>query len=156
MSTTFEKYPGQDILISYLKKQSNRSYYGFLNLHRDVIIDSLTLDLYYDDLNNAWISNYIREVENTFSDQEIVKALKNKINLECSNYKKELQIYWQKIIKEYHEKENLIPKTKSYLKPPPTIKIPTNDLSETSQLQKKKLNMINNDNDTDNLPIGKS
>ncbi|GBB88185.1 hypothetical protein RclHR1_14710002 [Rhizophagus clarus] len=72
--STSKSYPGQDTLISYLKERNNKSYHGFLNIYRDVIIASLTSDLSWSD--NAWTSNYIREVENIFADQEIVESLK--------------------------------------------------------------------------------
>ncbi|CAG8671405.1 1845_t:CDS:2 [Rhizophagus irregularis] len=113
-------YPGQDTLISYLKKQSNKSYRGFLKLHHDIIMNSLTSDLKWYNLDNAWASNYIREAEKIFVDQQVIETLK----------KRELQAYWQRVIKEY-EKENLVPKKKSHSKD--TIKVLTKDLSETSQ-----------------------
>uniref|UniRef100_U9TPS0 Uncharacterized protein n=1 Tax=Rhizophagus irregularis (strain DAOM 181602 / DAOM 197198 / MUCL 43194) TaxID=747089 RepID=U9TPS0_RHIID len=114
-------YPGQDTLISYLKKQSNKSYRGFLKLHHDIIMNSLTSDLKWYNLDNAWASNYIREAEKIFVDQQ------------------ELQAYWQRVIKEY-EKENLVPKKKSHSKD--TIKVLTKDLSETSQKQNQNENYM--------------
>ncbi|RGB31175.1 hypothetical protein C1646_764386 [Rhizophagus diaphanus] len=133
-------YPGQDILISYLKKQSNKSYRGFLKLHHDIIMTSVTSELKWYNLDNAWASNYIREAEKIFVDQQVIETLKKRINIERLEYKKELQAYWQRVIKEY-EKENLIPKKKLHSKN--TIKVLTKDLSETSQVNCNKRN--NND-----------
>ncbi|UZO14515.1 uncharacterized protein OCT59_005971 [Rhizophagus irregularis] len=73
-------YPGQDTLISYLKKQSNKSYRGFLILHKNVVVASVTSDLKWYDLENTWASNYIREVEKIFTDQqEVIETLKQKV-----------------------------------------------------------------------------
>ncbi|PKC60722.1 hypothetical protein RhiirA1_467642 [Rhizophagus irregularis] len=75
-------YPGQDTLISYLKKKSNKSYHRFLILHKNVVVASVTSDLKWHDLENAWASNYIREVEKIFTDQqEVIETLKQKISL---------------------------------------------------------------------------
>ncbi|CAB4496244.1 hypothetical protein RhiirA1_468544 [Rhizophagus irregularis] len=137
-------YPGQDTLISYLKKQSNKSYRGFLKLHHDIIMNSLTSDLKWYNLDNAWASNYIREAKKIFVDQQVIETLKKRINIERLEYKKELQAYWQRVIKEY-EKENLVPKKKSHSKD--TIKVLTKDLSETSQVNCNK----RNNNDTEYL-----
>ncbi|PKY47880.1 hypothetical protein RhiirA4_463279 [Rhizophagus irregularis] len=137
-------YPGQDALISYLKKQSNKSYRGFLKLHHDIIMNSVISDLKWYNLDNAWASNYIREAEKIFVDQQVIETLKKRINIERLEYKKELQAYWKRVIKEY-EKENLVPKKKSHSKD--TIKVLTKDLSETSQVNCNK----RNNNDTEYL-----
>ncbi|GES94818.1 hypothetical protein GLOIN_2v1781474 [Rhizophagus clarus] len=105
-----EEYPGQNILISYLKKQNKQpSFYGFLISHRDVIFDSITTTN-LKDLNNFWFSRFLPGVEN-FPD------LKTKIINERSHHAKLLEIFWQEIIKEY--KENLVMPTIT------TDKIPT-------------------------------
>ncbi|CAB5367016.1 unnamed protein product [Rhizophagus irregularis] len=135
---------GQDTLISYLKKHSNKSYRRFLYINYDVIIASVTSNLKWNNLDNAWAGNYIREAEKIFVDhQQVVETLKEKLNIERLKYKKELQAYWQGVIKEY-EKENLVSEKKSYSKK--INKILTKDLPETS----KKNNKRNNDG-TDNL-----
>ncbi|GBB88186.1 hypothetical protein RclHR1_14710003 [Rhizophagus clarus] len=67
------------------------------------------------------------------------------INLEHLKYKRELQRYWQGIIREYYEKENLIPKAK--LRSNKTIS--TKVLSETSQSQIKQKEKRNNDTSTE-------
>ncbi|RGB41552.1 hypothetical protein C1646_751974 [Rhizophagus diaphanus] len=99
-------YPGQDTLISYLKKQSNKSYRQFLILHKNVVVASVTSDLKWNDLDNAWAGNYKREAEKIFVDQQVVETLKEKLNIERLEHKKELESFWKIIIKE-HEKENL-------------------------------------------------
>ncbi|GES92909.1 hypothetical protein GLOIN_2v1781474 [Rhizophagus clarus] len=71
--STSNNYPGQNILISYLKKRGNKSsYYGFLNLHYDTIATSMILDN-WNDLNNAWISHFIKEVEMLGLNHEALK-----------------------------------------------------------------------------------
>ncbi|GBB83416.1 hypothetical protein RclHR1_10140001 [Rhizophagus clarus] len=152
--STFDKYRGQDVLISYLKKRSNKSYYGFLNLYRNIIVASLTSELCWNDLDNAWTGKYIREAEKIFRDQEFIETFKKKkVNEERLKHKKDLQTYWQGVIKEFNEKENLTPKNKLQSK---TTKIPK-DLPENSQLhakQKAKLSRVrNNDNDTNDSSV---
>ncbi|CAB4479620.1 unnamed protein product [Rhizophagus irregularis] len=139
-------YPGQDTLISYLKKQSNKSYRGFLILHKNVVVASVTSDLKWYDLENTWASNYIREVKKIFTDQqEVIETLKQKLNIERLEYKNEFKSFWKIIIKE-HEKENLTPKTK----------LLTEDLFQSSQVDHKIINKsikINDDGNTSNLLI---
>ncbi|PKC75873.1 hypothetical protein RhiirA1_448252 [Rhizophagus irregularis] len=127
-------YHGQDTLISYLKKHSNKLYRRFLYINYDVIVASVTSNLKWNNLDNAWAGNYIREAEKIFVDhQQVVETLKEKLNIERLKYKKELQAYWQGVIKKY-EKENLVSEKKSYSKK--INKILTKDLPETS---KKKI-----------------
>ncbi|UZO27701.1 uncharacterized protein OCT59_019890 [Rhizophagus irregularis] len=124
-------YHGQDTLISYLKKHSNKLYRRFLYINYDVIVASVTSNLKWNNLDNAWAGNYIREAEKIFVDhQQVVETLKEKLNIERLKYKKELQAYWQGVIKKY-EKENLVSEKKSYSKK--INKILTKDLPETSK-----------------------
>ncbi|POG80510.1 hypothetical protein GLOIN_2v1800431 [Rhizophagus irregularis DAOM 181602=DAOM 197198] len=130
-------YPGQDTLISYLKKQNNKSYRGFLILHKNIVVASVTSDLKWNDLDNAWAGNYIREAEKIFVDQQL--------NIERLEYKKEFKSFWKIVIQENHEKENLTPKTK----------LLTEDLPQSSQVDHKKIKSIkkNDDDNTSNLLI---
>ncbi|GES88999.1 hypothetical protein GLOIN_2v1886582 [Rhizophagus clarus] len=100
---TSENYPGQNILISYLKEKDKPSYYRFLNNHHDIIIASITTTTNLKDLNNLWIKRFLcigkdhPELNNKIT--QIIK--------ECSRHTNLLEIFWQKIIKEYEE--NLMP-----------------------------------------------
>ncbi|GES80044.1 bromodomain-containing protein [Rhizophagus clarus] len=139
--STSNNYPGQNILISYLKKRGNKSsYHRFLNLHYDTIVTSTILDN-WKDLNNALISHFMKEVEKLGLNQEALKkrritglahlvindqALNSGVltlsliksadsgggtgylNADNLRYAKELKIFWQRVIKEHHEKENLL------------------------------------------------
>ncbi|CAB4381601.1 unnamed protein product [Rhizophagus irregularis] len=138
-------YPGQDTLISYLKKQNNKSYRGFLILHKNIVVASVTSDLKWNDLDNAWAGNYIREAEKIFVDQQVINTLKEKLNIERLEYKKEFKSFWKIIIQEHHEKKNLTPKTK----------LLTEDLPQSSQVDHKKIKSIkkNDDDNTSNLLI---
>ncbi|GBC38231.2 uncharacterized protein OCT59_005974 [Rhizophagus irregularis] len=139
-------YPGQDTLISFLKKKSNKSYRRFLILHKNVVVASVTSDLKWNDLDNAWAGNYIREAEKIFVDQQVIESLKEKLNIERLEYKKEFKSFWKIIIQEHHEKENLTPKTK----------LLTEDLPQSSQVDHKIINKsikINDDDNTSNLLI---
>ncbi|CAB4399584.1 unnamed protein product [Rhizophagus irregularis] len=139
-------YPGQDTLISFLKKKSNKSYRRFLILHKNVVVASVTSDLKWNDLDNAWAGNYIREAEKIFVDQQVIESLKEKLNIERLEYKKEFKSFWKIIIQEHHEKENLTPKTK----------LLTKDLPQSSQVNHKIINKsikINDDDNTSNLLI---
>ncbi|GES94836.1 bromodomain-containing protein [Rhizophagus clarus] len=116
-----EEYPEQNILISYLKKNKQPSFYGFLISHRDIIFSSITTSN-LKNLNGLWFSRFLLGVEN-FPD------LKTKIIKERSRYAKPLEIFWQEIIKEY--KENLVPTI--------TDKIPT-----TKDSSNANINLITN------------
>ncbi|EXX59157.1 uncharacterized protein OCT59_016044 [Rhizophagus irregularis] len=52
--STSESYPGQNVLISYIKKQKIKaSYCGFLKNYHDIIVIS-TISDNWDKLNNTW------------------------------------------------------------------------------------------------------
>ncbi|CAB5200579.1 unnamed protein product [Rhizophagus irregularis] len=61
-----------------------------------------------------------------------LEALKEKINIERLQRKRNLQIFWQEVIKEYYEKENLVPSITSKV-------TSTKDFSETSQQKNSEL-----------------
>ncbi|GES94856.1 hypothetical protein GLOIN_2v1781474 [Rhizophagus clarus] len=94
-----EEYPGQNILISYLKKQNKPSFYRFLTIHHDIILASITTSN-LEDIDNLWLSNFLFEGKD-------IPDLKTKIIKEQLRYAKPLEIFWKEIIKEY--KENLEP-----------------------------------------------
>ncbi|RGB35316.1 hypothetical protein C1646_759487 [Rhizophagus diaphanus] len=74
---TSKNYPGQNVLISYLKKQgSNSSYYGFLNLYYNVIVTS-TISDDWKSLDNAWSTHFLEEAEKLNLNQKFLKEKKN-------------------------------------------------------------------------------
>ncbi|CAB4478397.1 unnamed protein product [Rhizophagus irregularis] len=106
MSSTSENYPGQNALISYIaekNRMTKKSYWGFLNNHRNIIITSIITSSTFSDnwnkLDNLWASRFLHEVPD----------LKEKVILERIRYTKTLKVFWQEIIKEYKEKKNLTP-----------------------------------------------
>ncbi|CAB4444547.1 unnamed protein product [Rhizophagus irregularis] len=130
---TSKNYPGQNVLISYLKKQdSNSSYYGFLNLHYNVIVTSTFSDN-WKSLDNAWSTHFLEEAEKLNLNQKFLKEKKNYcinkfgsrsrnlllnlreyslgttalVNAEHLRYADNLQSFWKRIIKE-HKKENIL------------------------------------------------
>ncbi|GES94860.1 hypothetical protein GLOIN_2v1781474 [Rhizophagus clarus] len=60
---SLEEYPGQNILISYLKKQNKPSFYRFLTSHYDIILASITTSN-LKDIDNLWFSRFLLGVEN--------------------------------------------------------------------------------------------
>ncbi|GET02190.1 hypothetical protein GLOIN_2v1781474 [Rhizophagus clarus] len=95
-----ESYPGQNVLISYLK-HNKPSYYGFLINHHDIIFTSITTSN-LKDLDNIWTVRFICEGKD-------LPGLQDKVISEhSSRYAKKIQIFWQNIIKKF-EKENLEP-----------------------------------------------
>ncbi|GBC01606.1 hypothetical protein RclHR1_04260006 [Rhizophagus clarus] len=102
---TSKNYPGKNVLISYLKERGNKSsYHGFLNVHHDAIVAS-KFSNDWKDLDNAWATHFLEEAEKIGLNQ---KYLKEKVNIERFQHRKNLQTFWQEIIIEY-EKENLVP-----------------------------------------------
>ncbi|CAB4439310.1 unnamed protein product [Rhizophagus irregularis] len=156
-------YPGQDTLISYLKKKSNKSYRRFLILHKNVVVASVTSDLKWHDLENAWASNYIREVEKIFTDQqEVIETLKQKAKLLTEDPPQSSQVDNKKINKSIKKTDddntsNLLIELKEkqnqnedhYLSK-------QNENPETSKVNHKKINKNikrNNEEVTDNDPF---
>ncbi|UZO13414.1 uncharacterized protein OCT59_004913 [Rhizophagus irregularis] len=102
-----ENYIGYDALVSYLIESKNQTYYRFLNLNRDIIISSLnsltnfslTLDK-WQNFDITWYKRYLYEAKKLF-EPDIFVAIKDKIKTEHSQHIKELQIFWQEIIKDF-------------------------------------------------------
>ncbi|GES73486.1 hypothetical protein RCL_jg3981.t1 [Rhizophagus clarus] len=94
-----EEYFGQNVLISYLKKENKPSYCRFLNIYRNIIIASITTTN-LKDLDNFWAMHFLHEGKD-------IPDLYNKLTKERSRYANSLKVFWQKIIKEYEE--NLMP-----------------------------------------------
>ncbi|PKY46166.1 hypothetical protein RhiirA4_460975 [Rhizophagus irregularis] len=101
-------YPGQNILIEYLKERGSKSSYrGFLDFSNDFITILISPTDTCDNLNTVWFHHFLREAKSLF-DQETYVVIKNKVNEEYFRYMKYQQNFWQRIIKE-HKKENLAP-----------------------------------------------
>ncbi|CAB4487380.1 unnamed protein product [Rhizophagus irregularis] len=145
MNTT-EDYIGHEALVSYLNEPGNKSYRRFLNLNQDIIIASLT-QLTHSSLtltkwqifDITWHKRFLCKAKELLEPNRFI-AVKKKVNTEYSQRKKDLQIFWQEVIKEY-EKENTYTTTVESL--------PKNDdLSETLQPGVLQPNQIDN---TENL-----
>lgn len=60
-----ELYTGRDELISYLNKRHNKSFCGFLNQYREVIvISAMTFSAIWENLDNFWALNFLKEADN--------------------------------------------------------------------------------------------
>ncbi|GES88145.1 hypothetical protein GLOIN_2v1781474 [Rhizophagus clarus] len=102
-----DNYPGQNVLISYLK-HNKPSYYGFLINHHDDIFASISTSN-LKDLDSIWIARFIREGKD-------LPGLYDKVISEHSRCANKIQIFWKDIIQKF-EKENLVSTI--------TVKIPT-------------------------------
>ncbi|UZO03653.1 uncharacterized protein OCT59_024057 [Rhizophagus irregularis] len=115
-----ENYIGYDALVTYLIESKNYpTYHRFLNLNRDIIISSLNLPTNsslalnldkWQYFNITWYKRFLNEVKNLF-EPDIFVAVKDKIKTEHLQRKKELQIFWQEIIKEFDKKKKNLPET---------------------------------------------
>ncbi|CAG8741813.1 18855_t:CDS:2, partial [Rhizophagus irregularis] len=95
-------YPGQNILIEYLKEQGSKSSYcGFLKFSSKFITALISPTDTCDRLDTIWFYHFLWEAKSLFN-QETYVVIKNKF----------LQNFWQRIIKE-HKKENLVPSDKT-------------------------------------------
>ncbi|CAB4440866.1 unnamed protein product [Rhizophagus irregularis] len=113
-----ENYIGYDAFVSYLIKVSysiesiEYIYYEFLSPNQDIIISSLNsltnsskaLDLNkWQNFDFIWYNRFLKAAKNLF-EQDIFIAIKKKIIEERFDSKIKLQIFWQKIIKEFNKK----------------------------------------------------
>ncbi|CAB4380802.1 unnamed protein product [Rhizophagus irregularis] len=107
--STSESYPGQNVLISYIKKQKIKaSYCGFLKNYHVIIVIS-TISDNWDKLNNTWaVLNNWKTLDNLWAGHFLNEGtdfpdIKDKLDIEHPRYARTLQIYWRRIIKEYKE-----------------------------------------------------
>ncbi|RGB22357.1 hypothetical protein C1646_773158 [Rhizophagus diaphanus] len=99
-------YPGQNILIEYLKERGSKSSYcGFLNFSHEFITASISPTDSCDSIDTIWFYHFLWEAKSLFN-QETYDVIKNKVNEEHLRCMKFLQNFWQRIINEY-KKENL-------------------------------------------------
>lgn len=95
-------YPGYDALVTYLRYQVKRSYRGFLELNRNVIIASLSSNLDTEELDNLWSCHFLCEAKEILTQEnreESFVKLKEKVEFERSC--KWLKQYWDGVIKDY-------------------------------------------------------
>ncbi|PKY48292.1 hypothetical protein RhiirA4_463850 [Rhizophagus irregularis] len=124
-------YPGQNILIEYLKERGSKSSYrGFLNYNSDFITASISPTDTCDNLDGVWLYHFLREAKSLFN-QETYIVIKNKANEEQFRFTNYFQKFWQRIIEKHNKKENLVPTVVSYS-------------NETSEVSQSDLNKTNN------------
>ncbi|GBC03022.1 hypothetical protein RclHR1_04940002 [Rhizophagus clarus] len=145
--STSEKYPGQNILISYLKKKGSKSSYNsFLDIiiyHKDVFTTLSSAET-CDDLNNTWFFHFLKEAESLL-DQDAFLI----VYAENLRYEKKWQIFWQE-----QKKENLVPaiteSTESNIVIPAATESSRPE-NESAKQKEKKRTRDTNDTYTDDL-----
>ncbi|GES92239.1 hypothetical protein GLOIN_2v1781474 [Rhizophagus clarus] len=141
LTKSTENYIGYEDLISYLTNESkNLSYRSFLNFNRDTIIASLTsltssssTLAKWQNFNITWYNRFLSAAKELLEPNAFIE-LKKKVNIECLQRKKNLQTFWQEIIKE-HEKENIVTTISEK-------KVQIKDISK-SDLSKENIKLIN-------------
>ncbi|CAB4488305.1 unnamed protein product [Rhizophagus irregularis] len=107
-------YPGQNILIEYLKERGSKSSYcGFLNFSSEFITASISPTDTCNSIDTIWVRHFLKEANSLFN-QDTYVEIRNKVNEEHFRCMKFLQKFWQRIIKE-HKKENLATANTSHL-----------------------------------------
>ncbi|GES74636.1 hypothetical protein GLOIN_2v1480379 [Rhizophagus clarus] len=111
---------GYEALIYYLKSErKNWSYYGFLKLNQDTIIASLvslinnssiTLSK-WQSIDAAWFNRFLNKAKELL-EPSTFDIVKKKVVSEHIERKKNLQIFWYGIIKEYRKENQRIIKEK--------------------------------------------
>ncbi len=65
------------VLTSYLKEQKKKSFRGFLIRHRKILVKSseslLTSSSCWKDLEDTWVTQFLKEAERLNLDQEAIK-----------------------------------------------------------------------------------
>ncbi|GES92251.1 bromodomain-containing protein [Rhizophagus clarus] len=141
LTKSTENYIGHEDFISYLTNESrNLSYRSFLNFNRDTIIASLTsLTSFsstlakWQNFNITWYNRFLSAAKELLEPNAFIE-LKKKVNIKCLQRKKNLQTFWQEIIKE-HEKENIVTTISEK-------KVQIKDISK-SDLSKENIKLIN-------------
>ncbi|GBC07921.1 hypothetical protein RclHR1_00780001 [Rhizophagus clarus] len=114
MNSSSSTYPGYNALVSYIREKTSRSFRGFLNLHRDVVVSS-SYSKDWRELDRYWTTHFL-EVSKELLDRATFVTLNEKINIERTRYAKDLQTYWVVVIEEHgklkqnqenEEKENI-------------------------------------------------
>ncbi|GES79262.1 hypothetical protein GLOIN_2v1470557 [Rhizophagus clarus] len=109
-----EKYPGQNVLISHIRKRKDKSsYHGFLNLHSDIVSATPISDWDHVNIDNLWAGQFLNEAK------KLHVNLDEKVKSEQKG--NALEPYWKKIIrkskksslKQKQDDENLEPSPKT-------------------------------------------
>ncbi|UZO10898.1 uncharacterized protein OCT59_002476 [Rhizophagus irregularis] len=107
--STEKYYPGQEALISYLRKKSDKaSYRGFLDLHYDDIVSSSSSSsMSCNELDRYWALHFL-EVSEELLDQNAFGALKEKVKLERTE--RWSKTYWGNVVEDIRkrDKENRV------------------------------------------------
>src|SRR6266540_1672269 len=57
-----ESYNSYNELVKYLRERKNKTFFGFLLRHREVIVtSSMSSPPNWLDLNNTWVTNFVRK-----------------------------------------------------------------------------------------------
>ncbi|PKC60880.1 hypothetical protein RhiirA1_467397 [Rhizophagus irregularis] len=138
MSENIDDYPGQNVLISYLKERGIKSSYrGFLDISSDIISTTISSTDTVNNLDAIWFRHFLKEIKSLFN-QETYVEIRNKANEEQFRFTNYFQKFWQKIIRE-HKKENLAP-TLAPTVAPYSNETSENETSEVLQLDSNKTN----------------
>ncbi|GBC14600.2 hypothetical protein GLOIN_2v1779809 [Rhizophagus irregularis DAOM 181602=DAOM 197198] len=138
MSENIDDYPGQNVLISYLKERGIKSSYrGFLDISSDIISTTISSTDTVNNLDAIWFRHFLKEIKSLFN-QETYVEIRNKANEEQFRFTNYFQKFWQKIIRE-HKKENLAP-TLAPTVAPYSDETSENETSEVLQLDSNKTN----------------
>ncbi|GES91522.1 hypothetical protein GLOIN_2v1790294 [Rhizophagus clarus] len=143
-----EPYAGYNVLVSYLQKYNNVSYYGFLKRNRNVMVDTLSSSFDSQDLNITWSRNFLREAERLVQDKNILADMKTKVNLEHDNNR--LRSFWEGVIKEHELRRELF----EYENEKKCVLQTLHDLDDKIQTTSAQIaELINNQKEEDPLTI---
>ncbi|CAG8590637.1 14787_t:CDS:10, partial [Acaulospora morrowiae] len=114
-----EPYVGYNALIDYLQAQNNKSYRSFLELNREVIISSLSVNSDWKELDNCWAANFLREAER-FGGSNVGRVTSSRVTyymclgsgellflilVKSERGGNGLKAYWKEIIKQHKRNE---------------------------------------------------
>ncbi|CAB4442678.1 unnamed protein product [Rhizophagus irregularis] len=95
---TPKSYVGHDVIVSYILKRKNKSYRGFLENNREMIMSSIFSGEGHD-LERYWTFNFLREAETILNKSDYTR-LRTKVEKERQG--EGLKAYWEKLIKDYN------------------------------------------------------
>ncbi|CAB4388508.1 unnamed protein product [Rhizophagus irregularis] len=141
MSAT-ENYIGFEELVFYLNESRKISYHGFLDIYRNTIIASLSqLNNFplekWQNFNIAWTNRFLDNAKELL-DSNTFTELKKKVNIEHSKRKKDLQIFWQEVIKDYEKSQKIIKEYEKENTFTTVIPLPKEPIKFSETLQSKE------------------